>query len=86
MGNTLGIIPGSSLGKSAGNIGFIASSEPGTLAMPFIMLPMPMGIASTSSGNMPRMMSAKPSGVMTLIIESKTAHCAVTSGLGSGSS
>ena len=79
-------MPGSSLGNSTGNIGFMPSRAPGTLAMLRIMPPMPIGIASTSSGNMPRMISAKPSGVISLIMASKTAHCARTSGFGSGKS
>ena len=43
--------------------------------MPRIMPPMPNGIASISSGHIVPMRSAKPCGVISAIIASKTAHC-----------
>ena len=71
---TLGIIIGSRRGKRIGNIGFIRFRAPGTLPIARIIGPIPKGIASISSGHIVPIKSAKPWGVITAIIASKTAH------------
>src|SRR4030042_156829 len=86
VGMTLGIIIGSSLGKSTGNKGFMRFSAPGILPIRRIIDPMPKGMASIISGHMVPMSLAKPSGVIRAIIASKTAQFRCTSGLGLGKS
>ncbi len=66
---TFGIIIGRSRGKSTGSIGFIAPkatppSTPGSLPIARITAPIPNGIASTSSGHIVPIRSAKPCGVI----------------------
>ena len=47
-----------------------------------IIGPMPNGMASISSGHMVPIRSAKPCGVISAIIASKTAHCLLHLGVG----
>ncbi len=83
---TFGILFGSRIGKSTGNIGFIIAKAPVVLPKKRIIGPIPTDIALRSSGHIGCINSANPSGDINLIIASNTAHCFLTSRFGSGSS
>ncbi|RKY01741.1 MAG: hypothetical protein DRP54_03175 [Spirochaetes bacterium] len=63
--------------------GLIIASVPGIFPINLIILPVPMGIASISSGSINFIKSAKPCGVIRAIMALNTACCFVSSGFGS---
>lgn len=89
-GTTSGSICGIRLSIAFGinsGIGFIINNivfpKGPSLPIKRIIPPIPRGIADNNSGHIVSINSAKPSGVINLIIASKTAHCRWTSRFGS---